>query len=220
MYSLSQSPNSFHPYMFNTMSPARRRTRKRSTVRTIKFPSLVSPRYVNNLRPHERVIYDAYNELCKSKHQVTEKSTYYSGLYLYLIKQCKHKPICMSRTDWSNDLISLSDAIETFKSYYDYMEDYTARTLRRRETVKQHEVEVFAKLFEKGDTERMGWDKSDVFDIIGKHSASSAYYLIEKYGISRHNRLQFGEFLRSALPEHKTFDESNAYKYYPRHQRD
>jgi hypothetical protein len=126
----------------------------------------------------------------------------------------------MPRTDWSNDLVSLSEAIETFKSYYDYMEDYNARTLRRRETVKQQEVEVYARLFEKGDTERIGWDKSDVFDIIGKHSASSAYYLIEKYGISRNNRLQFGEFLRSALPEHKKFDESNPYKYYPRNPRD
>lgn len=219
MYSLSQSPNTNSNYMFNSMSPVRRRTRKRPNVRTTKFPSLVSPRFVNNLKPHERVIYDAYNELLKSQHQVTEKSTRYSGLYLYLIKQCQHKPICMSRTDWSNDPISLTEAIETFKSYYDYMEDHTIRTSRRKETVKHHEVEVFAKLFERGDTEKVGWDKSDVFDIIGKHSASSAYYLIEKYGISRHNRLQFGEFLRSALPEHKKFDE-NSYKYHPRHQRD
>jgi hypothetical protein len=75
MYDISQSFNELPPYMFNTMSPPRRKTRKRSTVRMIKFPNLVSPRFVNNLRPHEKVIYDAYNELMKSKHHVTERST-------------------------------------------------------------------------------------------------------------------------------------------------
>ena len=121
----------------------------------------------------------------------------------------------MSRSEWSNDAISLSEAVETFKSYYDYMEDYTTRTHRRRETVKQQEVEVLSRLFEKGDTERIGRDKSDVLDIMGKHSASSAYHLIEKYEISRHNQFQFREFHRSALPENKKFDEmyANKYKY-------
>ena len=180
----------------------------------MKFPSLVSPRVANNYSPHEKVIYDAYYEVLKSKHKVTEKSNYYLDLSYYLINQCKHKPIFMARTDWSNNSISLEEAIETFKSYFDYLEDFITRSYRKKETVKHNEIEVYARLFEKGDTERIGWDKSDVFDIIGKNSSANAYYLIEKYGITRNNRLQFGEFLRSCLPDHKKFDESNVNRYY------
>lgn len=134
------------------------------------------------------------------------------------MNQCKHKPIFMARTEWSNNFISLEEAIDTFKSYYDYLEDLNTRSFRRKETVKSNEVEAYARLFEKGDTDRIGWDKSDVFDIIGKNSSTNAYYLIEKYGISRNNRLQFGEFLKNCLPENKKFDESYVNRYYLRHQ--
>lgn len=192
----------------------RHNTRSFSLATSEKLPYLEFSKVASNYTPNERVIYEAYNMIMRNKTQVTEKGDLYTDLASYLVKKCQHKPLFMGRTDWTREEITIDEAIETFKPYYEYLEDLNTKSFRRRESVKYNEIELYARLFEKGDTDRMGWDKSDVFDIIGKYSPNNAYYLIEKYGISRNNRLQFGEFLRNCLPEHKNFDESYVNRYY------
>jgi hypothetical protein len=120
----------------------------------------------------------------------------------------------MGRSDWSSDEISLEEAIDTFKPYYDYLNDYNSPTSFKNEALKEEELEAYAKVYKKGDVDQKGWDKSDVFDVIGKHSLQNAYYLIEKHRIKRNNRLQFNEFLRSCLPDNKKFDDNSVNNYY------
>jgi hypothetical protein len=120
----------------------------------------------------------------------------------------------MTRTHWSMDQISLIQAVNSFKGYFDYLDEFTNKSSRRKESVNDNEIEAFARLYEMGDTEKVGWDKSDVFDIFGKNSPGNAYYLIEKHAIKGKNRLQFSEFLRSCLPDHKKFDDTDVSRFY------
>jgi hypothetical protein len=185
-----------------------------ASVHSVKFPNLVSSAVYNTYTPNERVIYQAYANMKLFRSKVAEKDLAY-----YLCNQCLQKPLYMSRNDWSDYEISLEEAIETFKPYYDYLNDFASHTSDKNETLTKEELEAYANVFEKGDVDHKGWDKSDVFDVIGKHSTQNAYYLIAKHRINRKNRLQFHEFLRSCLPENKKFDERSVNLYYVSKQR-
>lgn len=70
--------------MLHNMQGASKSTKNRSDVNSIKFPSLVSPKVASKFSPHEKVIYEAYIEVLKTKHRVTEKSKLYCRLSVLL----------------------------------------------------------------------------------------------------------------------------------------
>ena len=188
---------------------ARHHSRSLSLPLTSRFPKVPS-----SYSPSEKVVYEAYTLIHSLKSQVTEKGDIYTDLAYYLMHVSRQKPIYMTRTDWSMDHISLIQAVSSFKCYFDYLDDFTTKSSRRKESINDNEIEAFARLYEMGDTEKVGWDKSDVFDMFGTNSPGNAYYLIEKHGIKGKNRLQFSEFLRCCLPDHKKFDDSDANRFY------
>ncbi len=180
----------------------------------VRFPIRSLPKVPSSYSPSEKVIYEAYTMIYSLKSQVTERGNIYLDLAYYLLNASKQKPIYMTRTDWSMDEISLIQAVNSFKCYFDYLDDSNNKSSKRKESINDNEIEAFARLYEMGDTEKVGWDKADVLDMFGQKSSSNAYYLIEKQAVKDKNRLQFCEFLKYCLPEHKKFDESSVNKYY------
>jgi hypothetical protein len=198
---------------FQDSGVVRKHGRSLSVTSSVQFPKLPS-KVLSNLSPSERVVDEAYTYLYSLNSQVTEKGDIYKDLAFYLKNVSRHKPIYMTRTDWSADQISHIQALNSFKSYFDYLEGSTTKSSTRKESVHDNEIEPYARFYEKGDTEKVGWDKSDVYDMLGKKSSTIAYYLIEKHAINRKNRLQFSEFLKYCLPDHKKFDESSVNRFY------
>jgi hypothetical protein len=193
---------------------SRQHARSLSLPASIQLPKLTSPKVISKFSPSERIVYEAYQHIYSLNSQVTEKGNFHTELALYLMNVSSHKPIYMNRADWSSDQISQSQAINSFKCYFDYMDDSTNISPKRKESANDFEIEAFARLYEQGDSEKVGWDKSDVFDFFGKKSPVNAYYLIEKQAIKGKNRLQFSEFLKYCLPEHKKFDASSVNRFY------
>ena len=205
----------YYNQISGTSTPSNQNTGAARHRRSLSLPSTSRfPKVPSSYSPSEKVVYEAYTIIHSLKSQVTEKGDIYTDLAYYLMYVSRQKPIYMTRTDWSMDQISLIQAVKSFKCYFDYLDDFTTKFSRSKESVNDNEIEPFARLYEIGDTEKVGWDKSDVFDMYSNKSSGNAYYLIEKNRIKGNHRLQFSEFLRCCLPDHKKFDDSNVNRFY------
>jgi hypothetical protein len=130
------------------------------------------------------------------------------------MKVSKHKPIYMTRTDWSMDEISIAQAINSFKGYFDYLDDLNTTSNKRKESVYGNKTEAFSRHSKMGDSDKVGRDKADGFDVFGKKSSGNSYNMTEKNAIKDKHKLEFSEFLKYCSPYNNKSDEISVNRFY------
>lgn len=179
-----------------------------------KFPVLNSPVVSdNNSSKKEEVISRVYSKLQESKLIVSEKD-----ILNYMRRNAVCNPRLYSLKKWSNESLSCEEAIAKLRPYFKYintgMLDTKKQQIRRKERLSTLEMKTYAELYERGDSEKKGWDKVDIMDNIGVKSNRSAYFLIKKFKVSSNRRLRFSDFLQVSLPDNVEINEDKANRYY------
>lgn len=182
--------------------------------RAKKFPSIIT-QVVNESLYKKKVelIKKVYSKLLESKMIVSEKD-----IIDFMKRNSLCNPQLFSLKKWGKEHLSCEEAISKLRPFFKYLNTNTQNTqsgqVRRKERLSTGEMKTYAEIYHKGDSEKKGWDKVDIFDNIGPRSTRSAYYLIKKFKVSSNRRLRFSDYLQVSLPDNVEVNEERVNRYY------
>lgn len=179
---------------------------------SINLPSIQTPRISQTQTQNEKMIVESFNFVQKLKKQVLVRGEVYVDLVQHIKSQNIGDPKFSSMKSWADKVINLNEAVQEFTPYLDQMNKKAKENMKN--TVSHQELDMYAKLYTVGDVDGLGWDKSDVYEMLGKRSAKNAYYIIHRFKVSSSNRFKFSDYLRVCLSENKEFDDSQVNEFY------
>lgn len=117
-----------------------------------------------------------------------------------------HEKLCSPKLQviksWNNSPVCLSQAIASLTPYLNLIYIPSTTNLPRSQQLKTRDLEYLARMFYNGDADKNGvWDELEVSNNIGKHSESTANYLISSLHINNRNPLTFSKYISMVLPE-------------------
>ena len=175
--------------------------------RAWKFPFIVTQVGNESLyRKRVELIHKVYSKLYESRTTVSEKD-----IVDYMKRNSLCNPQLFSLKKWGKEHLSCEEAVSKLRPFYKYLHIKTQNTpyeqIRCKERLSTGEMKTYAEVYSKGDSEKKGWDKVDIFDNIGPRSTRSAYYLIKKFKVSSNRRLRFSDYLQVSLPDNVEVNE-------------
>lgn len=184
---------------------------------THKLPSLTlplvqSPRMNRAKSRGEKVNVDGFNFVNKFKKQIYANGECYVDLAQHLQSQNVGDVILPTVKNFPHEILSLNEAAHEFTPYHEQPHEKSKKTSQH--AVTHQELEIFAKMYSLGDVDGLGWDKSDVYEMLGKRSPDLAYFIIHKFNVSSSNRLKFSDYFRMSLHKNKVFDDEQANEFY------
>jgi hypothetical protein len=182
--------------------------------RARKFPSIITQAVNESVSKNKvELIKKVFSKLHESKTIVSEKD-----IIDFMKRNSLCNPQLFSFKKWSKDSLSCEEAISKLRPFFKYLNTRTQNTqdrqVRRKQRLSTGEMKTYAEIYHKGDSEKKGWDKVDIFDNIGPRSTRSAYYLIEKFKVSSNRRLRFSDYLQVSLPDNVEVNEERVNRYY------